>query len=665
MAKKPTPTQLRNEKFEQDLEQQMANNLRRPMLRAALRKTFTKPIRDSLYKVSRSLGGKVREELGVYVDDLHAYIQDPKVARKNPELGVLPFRVIRDPSIGDGPRSARFAVVDYNMDSASLTPAAEWNTKARRFESLDGEVLDEHQKDSFQFHQTNVWAVAQTALDYFEDAYYGMGRPIPWAFEGNRLILVPHAGYGENAFYDRHSKSLQFYYLGDEEAPTYTCLSHDIIAHETGHALLDGIRPLYFDFTSVETAAFHEFVGDLTALLLILRRKEVRKHVAVEADGDLRKDEVIARLAEEFGTTIDGSDALRNAHDKLTMAQMRARGIQSPHTASRVLTTAMFEILIRMANVYRSGITDDGNHRKMTASAALGHAAVRFGRIALRPIDMCPPMDIRFLDYARAVVHTYETNEPGDAPRLQLFRRVIRDVFHEWGLCRRAGQVCEAGGCDLNVGKNALRTRLSSSQHIIDVSRSRTAAYYYINDNRKLLNIPPHQDVEIVDLYGLSKFGRAGRRLPREIVIEYLWREEYELEGKDYGDLQGEIVELLCGGTLVLDEYGNVISFFNKPGLESPGRDVHAGKKRWRQLQAHYKRQVQTGQVGLRGGSEVEILGSWSPPIVADRRDGTLRLEITPHVRETFDPKGQAPKKTEPEKPKLWDEGEDTWTTSF
>ena len=44
-----------------------------------------------------------------------------------------------------------------------------------------------------------------------------MGRTIPWAFEGNRLIVVPHAGYGENAYYDRTSKSFQFYYFGSEQ----------------------------------------------------------------------------------------------------------------------------------------------------------------------------------------------------------------------------------------------------------------------------------------------------------------------------------------------------------------------------------------------------------------------------------------------------------------
>ena len=64
-----------------------------------------------------------------------------------------------------------------------------------------------------------------------------------WAFEGNRLIVLPHAGYGENAYYDRASKSLQFYYFNGPGTTVYTCLSSDIVNHEFGHAVLDGVRP--------------------------------------------------------------------------------------------------------------------------------------------------------------------------------------------------------------------------------------------------------------------------------------------------------------------------------------------------------------------------------------------------------------------------------------
>ena len=47
-----------------------------------------------------------------------------------------------------------------------------------------------------------------------------------------------------------------------------TALSHDIIAHETTHALLDGLRSSFIDPTNVDVPAFHEGFSDLVALFL-------------------------------------------------------------------------------------------------------------------------------------------------------------------------------------------------------------------------------------------------------------------------------------------------------------------------------------------------------------------------------------------------------------
>ena len=170
----------------------------------------------------------------------------------------------------------------------------------------------------------------------------------------------------------------------------------------------------------------------------------------------------------------------------------------------------------------------------------------------------------------------------------------------------------------------------------------------------------------MIDLYGISKYGRAAHHLPREIVIEYLWREESQLSGAQYGKLDGETVELLCGGTLVIDEHGNVISFFHKPGVDSPGAaDQAAGKKRRQRLHQHILRQVKSGAVGLRGSSEVEAFGAWTPPVGADNRSGVVRIEITPHLRESFDPAGEDADQPDPNEIKIWDRGDDEWTTSY
>ena len=138
---------------------------------------------------------------------------------------------------------------------------------------------------------------------------------MPWGFDGNRLIIVPHAGYGENAYYDRMSKSLQFNSIGEKEI--YTCLSHDVIAHETGRAILDGIRPLYSRVSSVQTAAFPEFIGDLTAILLSLFNNDIRGFIQKATGDRLGEANILASITSEFGQEVQARPYLRGRSTSL------------------------------------------------------------------------------------------------------------------------------------------------------------------------------------------------------------------------------------------------------------------------------------------------------------------------------------------------------------
>jgi hypothetical protein len=53
--------------------------------------------------------------------------------------------------------------------------------------------------------------------------------------------------------------------------------------------VLDGVRPYYIEAISPETAAFHEFIGDLTAILISFRNNEFRNFVARKSQGDLNR----------------------------------------------------------------------------------------------------------------------------------------------------------------------------------------------------------------------------------------------------------------------------------------------------------------------------------------------------------------------------------------
>lgn len=599
-----------------------------------IRKRLTKANLRNLYRERENLWESTRQRFSLLFS-VPIYVQDPLVAEYDAAIGVQDVEVSWEPGLSDGPTNARLAVVDYNADTDLLIPPAQWSDDEWKFVDSEGNPLLEAKVDSFQFHQVNAWATVQRVLDYYENPR-ALGRPIPWGFQGNRLIIVPHAGYGENAFYDRKTKSLQFYYFGPRAEPRYTCLSHDIVAHETGHAILDGIRPYYLELSSLETAAFHEFVGDLTALLMALDNKDMRKYmgsIAVGEGGEVdftNPLEFVGRIADEFGRHVKNRKFLRSASEKVTMRDIA--GNINPHHCSKVLTSAMFRILSRIAYTYteRNIKLREEGEKEVSPFQALYWSYNRFRRIALQPLDLCPPADIRFIDYARAVLHNDRLTNPADEKG---YRGIMLEVFHEWGLCQRTDEEHESGICDLEF-KHDLHGRRLLRGDIGSISRSRTSAYHFINDNREELNIPLNQDFFIADLYDTNKMDAAAVRQPREIVLQYLWREPVDLVGQEFGRFAGQTVHLLCGGTVVFDGRGNIISWFSKAGTQHDN-DRAAGLKRRDELLGYISQRINGRQLAL--AEDDYGLAAMQSPAVAHFKDGELDIEISPHLRKVGD----------------------------
>ena len=172
----------------------------------------TTPLTDGeklgAYAARRFLDSGLEEKLGLRIP-FDVYFQDPLVAETNPTLAFDEnCNVPWEPNIGDGPTSARFAVVDYDAHTEALEKPAVWDKDQNKFFAPDGKVLDKTNTGVPQFHQVNVWAIVQRALDFFESGF-ALGRSIPWGFDGNRLIVVPHAGPGENAYKYRWTEQVE------------------------------------------------------------------------------------------------------------------------------------------------------------------------------------------------------------------------------------------------------------------------------------------------------------------------------------------------------------------------------------------------------------------------------------------------------------------------
>jgi hypothetical protein len=581
--------------------------------------TLTAAERNELYASRRFIGSALEEKLKLRIP-FDVYFQDPLVAAGNPRLAFDDdWFVSWEPGLQNGPTSARFAVVDYDAHLDSLAAPARWDEEQNGFLDEDGQLLDRSNTDSFQFHQVNAWAIVQHALDFYESGF-GLGRRIPWGFDGNRLIVVPHAGPGENAYYDRASKSLQFYYFDRGDERIYTCLSTDIVHHEFGHAVLDGIRPLFIEAVSPETAAFHEFVGDLTAVLIALRNTAFRHQLIEDTGGDISRESTLSGVAEQFGKHVKNKPYLRSARNRLVMAEVA--GDQRPHYMSQVLTGAMFDIIIKLSKHYV-------DKRDNTVPQAFWNTIQRMQFMALQPLDLLPPVDVTFRDYALAVLRAEEIANPADPDD---YREMMLDIFIKRGI------LDAATGTVLSKPHHVFERLDLEVFHDVDtIASSRADAYRFLDDNRRQLFIPPNADVTVVDVCTAQKLTREARRLPRQVLLQYIWREDVVLEGKQFGGFDGAATTMLCGGTLALNQNGEVLAWARKPGTRPTATNAAAADEQ--DKGAHRKsafldamvRRIRSGRVGTALESEAGLLLKAIPPLMAVRVDGALRFELSPH----------------------------------
>jgi len=574
--------------------------------------------RRNLYASARYLDTDSLQKVGLQIP-FTIYVQDPQVAMDNPRLGIdEEFYVNWEPHISDGPTSARFAVVDYNSDTGMLAAPATWDNKGSQF-AYGGVPIDKaaaEDDNHLQFHQVNVWVVLQRALMQYEDKLC-MGRHIPWGFPGNRLIVVPHAGYGENAFYDRESKSLQFYYFDSGGKRIYTCLSSDIINHEFGHAILDGIRPYFYESTLVETAAFHEFTGDLTAILMVMRNNNFRKALCQDVDLDLSVNSALSSIAEQFGNMTSDKLYLRSALQKLKMDDISED--DGAHTMSEVLTATMFDILRAFAKSYHK-------ERKKTWPQTLFYTVEKMQQLSFQALDFLPPVDATFTDYARAVLRSYELANPYDPHN---YYEVVLNAFHKRGILTTK----ETEGLrKKEYLHNTLRPDILYS--VNDIGRSRATAYMFLNDNRRKFNIPANQDFEIIDLYDSQKSTNDGRLLPKQTILQYLWKEEVELKGKQFGEFNGEQTTISCGGTIVFDENNVILFWTHKPGMQGDEEnDNLQGKRRRQAFQKNISHRISAGHIGAIIGSGKGLLGSLIPQMTVEKKMGHLDFRLSPHFK--------------------------------
>lgn len=324
-----------------------------------------------------------------------------------------------------------------------------------------------------QFHQQMVYAVTMRTIQTFERA---LGRLALWSpdrtreTEGTpsvprdgyvqRLRIYPHAMREANAYYSPAKKALLFGYFpaastdnSDQRLTVFTCLSHDIVAHEVTHALLDGMHRRFSEPSNPDVLAFHEAFADLVALFQHFSIPEVLRQQIAATRGDLSSQNRLGELAQQFGQAIGKRGALRSfigerdANDqwiphKPDRTALRVRW--EPHERGAILVAAVFDAFLtiyksRVADLLRiasdgTGVLPEGHLHpdlvnRMADEAA--EAAQRVLDMCVRALDYCPPVDLTFGDYLRAIITADFEFDPEDATH----RRVaFVEAFRRYGI---------------------------------------------------------------------------------------------------------------------------------------------------------------------------------------------------------------------------------------
>ncbi len=323
-----------------------------------------------------------------------------------------------------------------------------------------------------KFHLQMVYAVCSITYAAFSKA---LGRDIAWATPSEpgqplRLVVRPFGFRGANAGYSREAGDLSFGYFtarGKRAGFTLhngiisTALSHDIVAHETTHALLDGLRSQFMNPTNVDVPAFHEGFSDLVALFLHFTYADVVERGIRESHGSFTRGSLLTDLAREFGYARSRSgraDALRSGVDIDGIAAFDSDVLPAkknaprcydpgldPHELGSVLVSAVFEAFTTIVKrktqrYYAIAGVDPGAPTVLPLGDALVKAiaeessavASQFLNICIRAIDYCPPADMEFGEYLRAMITADGDLEKSDKwgfreALMRSFRR--REIF--------------------------------------------------------------------------------------------------------------------------------------------------------------------------------------------------------------------------------------------
>jgi len=368
-----------------------------------------------------------------------------KVYAFGPSLGRTPFNVrtllVPYEPLAPGPVGERVAIVDYDSSRDCFYDPVNLDDPLI---AVNG-GLDPSESDP-QFHQQMAYALVSDSLHKIEIA---LGRTVRWRSKDRsaplKIVVHPHAGVLANAFFSGN-RMLFGYFRADASATgrtlpgqtVFTCLSADVVVHQSAHALLTATRPDLSYGTygqTIDNMSLHEALADLTPLLLRLSyRDAVLETIHLTAGviyrsnivAELRANNPLLVLSQDFGDAIGRAEGLREALASPDPSVLERD--DEPHARGNVVVAAVFDALfsiyqrrtVDLFKIYRAGgVRFEGSDIPESLANRLcdevERIAARVFNMCWRAIDYCPPASIELGDFLRACItadYEYSRDDP-------------------------------------------------------------------------------------------------------------------------------------------------------------------------------------------------------------------------------------------------------------
>lgn len=491
--------------------------------------------------------------------------------------------------LAQGPRGYRVNVIDYDVSTGTLYQPGEYDPLQNgRYPDPYEEAAKRHQDEVFltdpNFHQQNVYAIVMKTLARFE---FALGRRVNWSFAGHQINVAPHAFAEANAFYSKYEQALVFgYFKGQNGNTVFSCLSHDVVAHETTHALLDGLRERYTDPSSPEQAGFHEGFADVVALLSVFSLSNIVSRL-LDSDSkdkelidpdelkpDKLRDSVLFGMAEQMGQEMSlgvrggRDDALRRSIKLTPLTQAddpdkyeKMPEFQEPHRRGEILVAAMMNAFLgvwtKRIEKLKKGRSPGSKLDRHLVVEQGADAAEQLLTMAIRALDYAPPTDLQFCDFLSAMITADREAVPDDTK--YGYRQILKKSFADFGLKPPAS--ADSYGAWSRVDNSEFTFDRS---HFESMLRDPDEVFRFIWENREALKIEEKAFTRVISVRPSMRVGPDGFIL-RETVAEYIQMitlipseiEAFNISVPEDMPADQEVT-LYGGGALIFDEYGRL-----------------------------------------------------------------------------------------------------------